>query len=370
MMFARADTYAPSPAIPMPSISSANFRYPTWVSRDGIELWSWSQTFLWRSLNDGATWDTVRTFDHGVSGVQQYVGGPYDGELLVTINPGLSVKGTLWRSVGYSRATGIADSWAMLLETSTAGAYFSGDWNLWVEDGGEIVLAGEYGTKGTPNARYVWRSTDGGDTFTPIFDWSGEGKHVHGVSYDRWWDRVWAVFGDAPHRGIAYTDNWRDPSPTWTWVSTTIQPVGILPMPDAVCFGSDDGANGVYSLPRAANSREAVPSVLRSPAFRVNTATTLQVITSQMFWRGEGFPALFGFAGVPGVAAAGEVLASWDGLVFHRLFRDTVAVSGGGVFRAVGPTAAGNIVGMLSDGRQSSASRLVLPAPSWQPTAW
>jgi hypothetical protein len=68
----------------------------------------------------------------------------------------------------------------------------------------------------------------------------------------------------------------------------------------------------------------------------------------------------------PNVANKGsELWMTWDGYTFTQLWQDTATgVTEQGLYRVIGPTAAGNLFGQSNDGRQASYSRLSLTAPA------
>lgn len=348
------ETQIPSPTLVDPTISDAGFFYPSWMADDGAEAWSWSSTGLRVSTDDWQTTTLVHSFSMAITGLRQLA----DGELLVSLQKADdSVPGELWKSSGYTRANPSGATWSKVLTFSSNGVYAIGSWNLWVHD--EYVFAAEYGAKTAgANARYVYRSTDSGETWTAIYDHEGEGRHVHGVAYDRWADRVWVVLGDGSGNwGIVYSDDWQDETPTWATLSSTVQPVGVMPMADCVLFGNDHTDNAIYRWDRTTGELGI--------AVQVETSGQLTMVTGQMFRRSESHPVLIPFAQVPGVTGPGELWATYDGATFYRLWRDAQTYTGKGLVRVVGPTASGNLLGHLNDDRQTSASLWKVAAPTW-----
>lgn len=98
---------------------------------------------------------------------------------------------------------------------------------------GYTVTGGVINGVTTNAARRVWISQDFGDTWSMAWDVYvspdykyGTGLHIHGVSYDHEWDRIWVLFGDNTGAGtnvagtgnaqIAYSD---DRGATWSFLS-------------------------------------------------------------------------------------------------------------------------------------------------------
>lgn len=348
-------TRLPDVGTPAATITTASGFRPAWMSSDGVELWNYQRAELRRSLDDGATFDEVHTFGQVIRAVRQTA----SGELLVAVDSGSgsAENGEVWRSSGYDRDSPGSASWTKVLDCSSPGTYANG-WTMWVS--GQDVFVGEYGAKTDgANGRYVWYSPVGGEagSWRTIYDHAGEGKHVHGVAFDRWRDRVWVTLGDSPHSAVIYSDNWREPGATWTQVSS-LQPVGVFPFEGAVLFGPDDAGNNGWQrwLPGSDDVHVA---------FRASDDATLTRVGGQMFRRSADHPALLPLGLVPGASGSGELFGTWDGVVVVRLWRDTLSYTGGGLQFALGPSAGGKYVCALSDDRQADQSVVTVVAPSW-----
>lgn len=354
-MWAGVRAQVPSPSKPSPAYAAANFRYPAWMSDDGVEIWTMSQTTTWRTVDDFANTTALRTFDTSVQGVRQLP----DGELLVSTRGSAVLNGELWRTTGYTRANPTGASWSKVLTMTSPDCYIPGNWSMWARQGCAVV--GEYGSKagGGANARALYVSDDDGLTWRQIFDWVGSGLHIHGCAYDRYEDLVWAVFGDS-QSGVAYTANWRDPAPSWTWVSTVVQPVGVYPLADRIVLGTDDTANGLYRIERSDKTTVV-------PAFRVDTSATLVTVSGLPFRRADSDsnPLLWPFNRVPGSTGDCGLLASYDGLTWHVLYRDSQTTDGLGMQTALGPSGTGKIIGYHPDGRNASGTVATFTYPSW-----
>lgn len=339
---------------PTPAYASTSV-LPAALSDDGAEMWNYSSSDFSRSVDDGANWTLVRSFPLAVRVVRQLPAGG----LLVALQGDATRPGEVWRCPDYNRASPTGGTWTKVL-TFSADETYPDLWTMHVTT--DVIVVGEYGAKTAgANGRYVYVSVDQGVTWRSIFSWVGNpnvdglGLHVHGCAYDRWADRVWVVCGDDQH-GIAYSDDWRNVAPTWTWISTTDQPVSVNPMASAVVFGMDDETNGVLIWDRS--------SATTRVAFRVRTDATLVTICNQTWWQSESDPLLLPFAMVPGQSGQGNLLATTDGKVFHRLWTDSTTYTGKGLLTILGPTASGKYVGTLWDDR-NGATRVTFTAPTF-----
>jgi hypothetical protein len=330
------------------SAFSSNFRDVGWMSSDGVELWNFNSTVFSSSIDGGNTWRTVTTFGSPVNGVRQLP----SGELLVSLQIS-GAPGEVHRSNGYDRVTGTVSSWTKVLDCSANDVYIQGQWGMWIDP--DVIILGEYGSKAGSglNARYVYRSTDGGTTWDIIFDWNGAGRHVHGVAYDKYRDRVWVTLGDSPNQGVQYSDDWDQPTPTWTVLSSNTQPVGIWPMPDAVVFGTDDAANGVRRW-RASDGDYGI-AVNVDPL-----AGTLTHIGGQLFRRSDSHPLLIPIGPVPGQTGTSQLWITHDGLSYSRVWIDVQETVGKSLDTSVGPGTDGVVYGSLRSDRQAAASVLRL----------
>lgn len=346
------------------TFAAANYRHAAWMSNDGLEMWNSSSTVLWRTTDYWATDTVLRTFDLPVRGVRQLD----SGELLVALQGDSSNKGEVWRTTGYTRANPTAATWTKVLTCTSNDTYASGDWLMWGY--GSVLMVAEYGAKTAgANARGVYVSLNDGVTWTMVYNWAGTGRHVHGCAYDKYADMLWACFGDTD-QGYAYSTDWRakvaaGQSPTWTENITStvggVQPVGIYPLRDRIVMGTDDVANGLYRIERTNYN-------LPVRAFVADPGTTLLTISGMPYRRGdsESYPLIWPWLRPPGVTGEVGVCASWDGLTWHVLWRDSSrGYTGVGPFTTMGPAANGNCYGWMADAIEASGTRLILPYPSW-----
>ncbi|NMA68238.1 MAG: hypothetical protein GX958_02320 [Desulfitobacterium sp.] len=110
---------------------------------------------------------------------------------------------------------------------------------------GSYILAGVYGRG--PEARDLLLSKDGGKTFEVIKKTRNnlevKNSHWHDVAFDIYHGFLWASEGDGTtNSGVHFSD---DLGETWRTLTNLSQPTAILPFPDRVVFGRDDGKAGL-----------------------------------------------------------------------------------------------------------------------------
>lgn len=354
------------------TFTAANYRHAAWLSNDGLEMWNSSSTVLWRTIDYWATDTVLKIFDLPVRGVRQLD----SGELLVALQGDSSNKGEVWRTTGYTRANPTAATWTKVLTCTSNDTYASGDWLMWGY--GSVLMVGEYGAKTAgANARGVYVSLDDGVTWTMVYNWAGSGKHVHGCAYDKYADMLWVCMGDNS-QGYAYSTDWRakvanGQQPTWvehitnetTGQSDAVQPVGIYPMRDRVIMGTDDTKNGLYRIERT-NYNLPVRAFVADPSASMVTISGMPYRHQDS----ESYPLIWPWLRLPGITGEVGVCASWDGLTWHVLWRDSSrGYTGVGPFTTMGPAANGNCYGWMADAIEASGTRLILPYPSWSSVA-
>lgn len=124
----------------------------------------------------------------------------------------------------------------------TAGAWAE-HWS-WGELNG-VLYVGEYGPKTLPdNARRIYQSFDGGDTWSVFVDRPPQNDyHVHKVLGDPYRSQLYWSHGDSSTHLLTRTS---DGGQTWEDLSQKEQPTAGVARPDAVYFGSDSGGLGIY----------------------------------------------------------------------------------------------------------------------------
>ncbi len=338
-------------------ITSADYRYPCWVSPDGRILYANLSPVLRQSHDDGATWITVHSFPHSISAVRS----AGDGQLLVCLRDTRGEQpGSIWRSSGYNAAIPQLAQWVKVLDLSACNVYVENSWGISVYD--NIVVVAEYGSKITGgNARQAYLSTDHGATWRPIFELGRQaGSHLHGITFDPYVNRIWLTHGDWPYGGICYSDDWGS---TWQTVDTGgvhTQPTSMIALESCLLLATDTRLNGVLRIRR----RERVTPPTVELAHRIEDNSSLKVVGQLIFRRPDKDAAIYMAFSVVG-RGAGVIVATRDGETFHELFRDWHQTGTGSGFLSCLETASGKVIATLVDDRQSSFSRLVADAPEW-----
>lgn len=331
--------------------------------------------------DDGATWQGMHTFPSALSHAWVLP----NGELLAAVGTGTEPR-SLWKSNDYTDQNPTAATWTKTLESSGPSIYFSSGWGYSAHE--NIVLVAEYGPKTTADgavtspARYVYLSLDSGDTWTTIFDLvtylttdrgltTTHGQHVHGVAWDKWWDRIWVTFGDDTN-GMVFSD---DLGKTWhtadwgpaQYGSGQHQAVGIAPMRDCILLGSDSEPNGVWRVSRAPGKHSdtyAIEEAWTVPDDQ-NRLTHLchsihRVATP------DGEVILFGF-GTETVPGHTFIVGTRDGVNFRQVWVDSLEIPAGrGIRTIAGPTLRGElIVGSHDERVANSWSEWRGPSPTY-----
>lgn len=223
----------------------------------------WGYNFLTGQIayseDEGRTWlvKTTKTFQGAVHRLLPTA----DGEVLAMTSNGL------FKSSGWSDGT---ITWSDTKVEKHANAtlfQFSFDGN-----GTKFIIA-EYAATvpNWPDSRFVWVSTDMGETFTVVWDSLEQHgpeinalTHLHGACYDKFSDRFYFTEGHAPKGGLyCSTDDGE------TWVQGrgmrdgVLSSTGITPMdgdtngptvivatPTGLVMGSDNRNNGMFGLIR------------------------------------------------------------------------------------------------------------------------
>lgn len=346
---------------------SASTVRPVGISKDRTLLYGAGSTgnaTLQQSSDEGVTWNTVKVLANTIMFLLELD----DGEALAFVNT--SGKGSVYRSTGWTTSHTTA-TWALVL--TSAGGYFNGfglnaasfgDENLVVGTGQYGVIAA-YGAQ-TSNAgdqttkgRYVYFTSDYGATWGQVFDlysWTGNaiGMHVHGASYDPYWDRLWVTWGDTQKNSktdVVYSD---DHGATWVQVpaasvwaasgsssTNALQCTTVLPRPECILFGSDP-AQGMWMIRRTGYRTMSKPTIVFMNATG-SGSTTIAMNTSSL--RGfKGAPVIHTWSSEKNLMQPG-IAASWDdGFSWHNLWMYPFATPSSAVGTAYGPTAKGTVI--------------------------
>ena len=190
---------------------------------------------------------------------------------------------------------------------------------------GVATAAGEWPTpaKVIPANSIDWTKTTNGNI------------HVHGIAYDRWYDRIWACTGDGGNQlnsvtGIWYTDdfglNWHrietrgEKQPFYQYGT---QMIGVVPMDNAVLFGTDGQGDGFYRWSRSGKDRD----VAIEPCYQYTGSNTGLTNIGQDWCRTKDGFIIHSFSPDHNIEEGdyknrGGLVASYNGYSFVKIYVD------------------------------------------------
>lgn len=168
-----------------------------------------------------------------------------NGTILVGVSTRISATSNypteIWRS------TDGGTSFTKVFTTTVGGPIY---WS-WAEDAAGNIYFSEYGYKVSnvgANARYMRKSTDGGLTWNIVFDTGGMyDSHIHCIGVDPFDNSLYVSVGDTATRQA-----WRstDGGQNWTKISSTRQHINMLFLPSGILWGSDDHTGEITLMER------------------------------------------------------------------------------------------------------------------------
>ena len=350
----------------------------TSISKDRTHGWGYTSNTLDETWDDGETWSNIHTFSGASIDAVKELG---DGELLIVTVASGSVR-TVWRTVG-------KDTTNMTLvecfKGHASGVKFTSSWSIFAHE--NMVFVADYGPKAGSewsgvegivpvgnNARYVRMSLNNGKTWQVIFDLNEflpskgypiEGSHVHGIAYDKWWDRLWLSFGDNAYNtgGVLFSDDF---GKTWNWANegkvdkdnpalsppnSTCQVVGIIPIEGSILFGTDTSPNGVLKIDRDQGKKLTKYKI--EVGFAINNEPMTTHLCQGIYLASDDHPVFFAF-GSELTSSPSCIVATWDGDNFVKVWEDTVNQPAGlGLRSVIAPTIRGNLIAAHNDTRIS-----------------
>lgn len=334
------------------TISNNNGYYPLWVNQNGVIYSSFNGLNLYKSNDNGQSYTFIHTFARKINTVREMD----NGELLVGIDYALdSTPGEDFISSGNQKTF-------TKVITHSVNSRLYGAWNVNVH--GSLVILGEYGNQG--KAQKVWRSDDYGQTFELIFDLSEyapvpTSAHLHGVLYDKYWDRIWLIYGDGvidinDNQGGYYSD---DHGQTWTKMYVGNQLLNMYAFEDSVLFFTDSAPNGVYRYQRVdKNTSPTLDLVYRTDTEDVS----ITHLCTSIFRANDREPLIMGFKPTQGYTLPPFILATYNGLDYFELWRDDTAQTSNTDINAVYLTSQNKVLAATtSDTRYATGSKLDIP---------
>lgn len=343
------------------------------MSSDRTRGWGYASNTLDETTDDGVTWSNLYTFSGRAIEVVREL---EDGELLIVTTDAETYR-TVWKTSGYG-----TESITMVecFKGHAPAVKFTSAWSVFIHK--NIVLVSDYGPKAGftwgggseviaegQNARYSYMSLDNGKTWKTVFDlnawlttngYATTGCHLHGIAYDKWWDRLWITFGDNAY-GIGGTVFSDDLGGTWHWANegkvdkdnpalapegSACQVVGILPMKDCILFGTDTAPNGILKIDRSQGKK--LTKYKMEVGFKINDDVPSHLC--QGIWQfSDDQPAFFAFSS-EFKSSKSCIVATWDGKNFRKVWEDADNnPSGMGLRSVVGPTIRGNLIAAHND---------------------
>ncbi|MBK3950158.1 BppU family phage baseplate upper protein [Staphylococcus haemolyticus] len=351
---------------------------PLDLSRDGKLILASNGASVAQSTDEGNTWIDVGSAINGT--LIQSIRILDDGELLVGTSKYKTdnIKSKLFKSKGYSVSDPSKTTFYEVLEMNSGDANFNNPWCL--DKYYNIILASEYGGHYLTGARYVYLSTDYGETWKTIFDQSQMAStvdgapsyttdaHVHTCHYDRYRDRIWVCVGDQDNTATYYSD---DMGKTWKLIKgytgkETMQYTGITSYPEGVFFGSDRAPDGVYFWdanqpndikPFYLTERDSIRTVVYALPFRrfaEKNEVTYFVANRDDIVDGKMGPLIVGLKGVLGAQLLYDFTDDFNQFTYTD-------ISG-----CLGNTAQGNVIVSVKDKNTNRYRLLRAKAPVWE----
>jgi hypothetical protein len=233
---------------------------------------------LWRSSDNLASWHLVYKLPSGWDGIGQVLQLRSGYFLITALGPDLN-----WHVLRSTDTDASAFDVSQPSLTLPAGSRIRGT-QSWTQLPDGSIVVGEYGNDPSPD--HLWRSTDDGQSFTPVFSLPGQTlptatctcvRHVHSVLSDPFDPgRLWVTWGDTGNEPrIGYSD---DAGAHFTFItqggyykggSPRSRAVALDFAPDAVYWATDspEMPAALYRWDRATGAITQVLSGLNGPFY-------------------------------------------------------------------------------------------------------
>lgn len=351
---------------------------PLTMNREGTVIYASDGARVSQSTDEGKTWTYVGDPVNGT--LIQSIRILDDGELLVGTSKDKTnnIKSKLFKSKGYSVSNTSNTTFYEVLEMNSPDANFNNRWCL--DNYYNIVLSSEYGGHYLDGARFVYLSTDFGETWKTIFDQKEMSEtvdgapdyttdaHVHTCHYDRYRDRIWVCVGDQDNTATYYSD---DMGKTWKVIKgytgkDTMQYTGITSYPEGVFFGTDRAPDGVYFWdvsqpndikPFYLTERDSIRTLVYALPFRrfaEKNEVTYFTADRDGVVDGEMGPVIVGLKGVLGAQLLYDFTDDFDKYTYTD-------ISG-----CLGNTSQGNVIVSVKDKNTNRYRLLRAKAPVWE----
>ncbi|MFE2840212.1 WD40/YVTN/BNR-like repeat-containing protein [Aerococcus urinaeequi] len=270
---------------------------------------------LRKSIDNGKTWTSLYEFPRRIVAVRELS----NGELLV----GIDYKNDVIGGEDYVSSNGQKNFTKVITHSMNSRLYNA--WNVNTHD--NQIIIGEYGNQG--KAHKVWLSSDFGQTFSEIFDLSvhtntPDKAHLHGVLWDKYWNRIWLTFGDGTietenDMGAYYSD---DLGETWTRMYIANQLLNMYALDDSVLFFTDSAPNGIYRYKRKSKNEQPTLDLVYTTD---DEEVTITYLCTTLHQKNDKSPLIMGFKPTAGKTLKPFVLATYNGVDYFEMWKDDAA---------------------------------------------
>jgi photosystem II stability/assembly factor-like uncharacterized protein len=198
----------------------------SWISSNGTVFAAMNNT-LYRSSDQGATWEPLRTFSGSDTEISLvYVNG-LDSVFVVSSPDAAAGQLGVWRSVDGG------STWRRVMVMPVGCTSMS-----MAEDASGVLYLGVYTTGQTGNAS-ICKSVDGGAHWSTVY-YDSNARHVHCVAVDRANGFVYAAVGDQRvwPWDTSYVLRSTDGGISWTQLPSVPQMVAVAALDDVAADGS------------------------------------------------------------------------------------------------------------------------------------
>jgi len=200
-----------------------------WIASDGT-LYAGSGSVLYKSLDQGVNWQSLKTFS-GASELASIYVNKYDQIFASPYTDATATDLGLWRSVDEG------ETWEKVLPLPADCAIWAID-----EDSSGNLFAGVYTTGPTTGNARIYKSVNNGSSWIQVY-YDSDGRHIHDIAVDRTTGYIYAsvgdTYGDWQTSYIIRSTDGGNPNSWNEILSDMPQVVAIEAVPGARLFGTD-----------------------------------------------------------------------------------------------------------------------------------